>query len=127
MVRLVQAMFRGGTVPVEIAWSKMALIPKGKGEYMEIGLVEVLWKVCTVVVNCRLKRSVVLYDALHRFRTGRGMGTAMLEANLYQQLVGISHEHIFQLFLNVQKAYDSLDQERCLELLRGYGLGPNLA
>ena len=27
----------------------------------------------------------------------------------------------------MREAYDLLDWERCLELLRGYGLGPNLA
>ena len=67
-MRLVQVMFRDGTVPEEIAWEMMVLITKGKGEYRGIGLVEVLCKVCSVVVNCRLKRSVVLHDALHGFR-----------------------------------------------------------
>ena len=80
-----------------------------------------------MVVNCRLKRSVLLYDALHGFISGRGTGTATLEAKLVQQLSGIAHKPLLQVFLDVQKAYDSLDQERCLELLRGYGLGPNLA
>ena len=46
MVRLVQVMFRDGTVPEEIAWASMILLPKGKGEYMGIVLVEFLWKVC---------------------------------------------------------------------------------
>ena len=75
VVRLVQVMFRDGTVPVEIAWVKMVLIPGGNGEYRDIGMLEVLWKVCAVVVNCRIKRSVVLHGGLHGFRTGRGMGT----------------------------------------------------
>ena len=59
----------------------MVLILKGKGEYRGIELVEILWKVCAVVVNCWLKRSVVLHNALHGFRVGRGKGTATLEAN----------------------------------------------
>ena len=46
----------------------MVLIPKGKGEYLRIGLVEVLWKVCSVVANFRLKSNAVLHDALHGFR-----------------------------------------------------------
>ena len=32
---------------------------------------------------------------------------------------------MFQVFLDVWKAYDSLDRGRCLEIFRGYGLGPN--
>ena len=45
MVRLLQVMFRDGTVLEEIAWAKMVLIPKGKGDHRGIGIVEVLWKV----------------------------------------------------------------------------------
>ena len=71
-------MFRDGTVSVEIAWSKMVLILKGKGEYMGIGLVEVLCKVFDLVVNFRLKRSVVLHDALHGFRSERRTWMATL-------------------------------------------------
>ena len=69
----------------------------------------------------------MIHDALHGFRLGRGMGTETLEAKLAQQLAGIAHKPLFQVFLDVRKAYDSLDRERCLEFLRGYGLGPNLA
>ena len=71
-------------------------------------------KVCSVVVNCRLKRSVVIHDALHGFREGRGTATttAMLEAKLDQQLAGISHDTIFQVFIYVRKAYESLGRKR---------------
>ena len=31
IVRLVQVMFRDGTVPEDISWANMVLIPKGKG------------------------------------------------------------------------------------------------
>ena len=62
-----------------------------------------------MVVNCRLKRSVVLHDTFHGFRTGRGTGTAMLEANLAQHLARLAHKPIFQVFLDVRKAYNSLD------------------
>ena len=44
MVRLVQMMFREGTVTEEIVWATMVLLPKGKGGYRGIGLVEVFWK-----------------------------------------------------------------------------------
>ena len=80
-----------------------------------------LWKVYSVVVNCRLKRSVVLQNSLHGFREGRATQTATLEVNLEQQLVGIVH------YAYVQKVYDSLYRERCLEILRGYRMGTNQA
>ena len=49
---------------------------------------------------------LTLYDALHGFRAGRGTGTETLEENSVQQLVGIAHKPLFQVFLDVRKAYD---------------------
>ena len=54
-------------------------------------------------------------------------GTATLEAKLSQQLAGISHETPFQVFLVIHNTYESLDRGRCLEVLREYRMGPNLA
>ena len=78
MVRLVQVMFRDGTVSEEIVWATIVLLLKGNGGYRGIEIVIVPWKVCSVVVYFQLKRGVVLYDALHGFREGRGTGTATL-------------------------------------------------
>ena len=74
VVRLVHVIFKDGTVTEEIPWETMVLIPKEKGDYRGIGIVEVLWKACSVVVNCRLKKSVVFHDSINGFREGRGDG-----------------------------------------------------
>ena len=112
MLRLVQVIFRDGTVPEEIVWANMLLPLKWKWEYRGIGLVEVLWEVCSVVINCRLKRSVVLHNALHGFREGRGTGTEMLEAKLAHHLDGLAHKPLFQVLLDVRNDYEPLDMER---------------
>ena len=70
------------------------------------------WKVFSVVGNCSLKSSIMLHDTLHGFREGRGAGTAMLESKLSQKLSGIAHNPLLQVFLDVHKAYSSLDRER---------------
>ena len=44
-----------------------------------------------------------------------------------QQLVGIAHEPLFQVFLDVRKAYKSMDRVRCTEIMRGYGMVQNMA
>ena len=44
-MRRVQVMFRGWTVPEDIAWVMMILLLKEEGGYQGIGIVEVLWKV----------------------------------------------------------------------------------
>ena len=48
-----------------------------------------------------------------------------MEAKLAHQLEGIAHEPLFQVFLDVREVYDSLDRARCMEILRGYGMGQN--
>ena len=88
---------------------------------------ELVWKVCTTVENCRLKRSVSLHDALHGFRAGRGTGTVILEEKVVQQLAGISHEPLVEVFLDVCKAYNSLDRGRCMDIMRGYRMGQNMS
>ena len=111
VVRLVQVMLRDGNVLEEIAWVTMFLLLKGKESYRGIGIVEVLCKVCSVVVNFSLKKSVVLYGALRGFREVRGAGAATSEAKLAQKLAILAHDPLFQVFLYVYKAYDSLDRE----------------
>ena len=64
----------------------MVLIPKGKGEFRGIRLVEVTWKLMTVILHRRLTTGIKLHDVLHGFREGRGTGTATLESKLLQQL-----------------------------------------
>ena len=49
-----------------------------------------------------------------------------MKAKLEQQLARIVHEPSFQVFIDVRKAYNSLDRGRCMEILRDYGLGPKL-
>ena len=70
---------------------------------------------------------MTLNDALYEFRLGRGTGTDTLEAKLVQQLVGIAHEPLFQVFLDVRKVYKSMDRVRCTEIMRGYGMVQNMA
>ena len=79
------------------------------------------------MVQLRLKRGVVLHDALYAFREGLGKGTSTLEAKLAQQLAGLAHDTLFQVFLDVCKAYNPLVRGRHLKVLRAYGMVPNLA
>ena len=46
------------------------------------------------IINTRLRTAISLHGALHGFIQGKGMGTAMTEAKLAQQLPGIFHEPI---------------------------------
>ena len=66
------------------------------------------------MVNCWLKNSVILHNALDGFRTGIGTGTVRLEDKLAQKLVGLAHKFLFQVFLDIQRDYEMLDQEQYL-------------
>jgi hypothetical protein len=51
---------------------------------------------------------------------------AIMEAKLQQQLAWAEQEPLYQIYLDLRKAYDALDWGQCLEILAGDGVGPNL-
>ena len=67
--------FREGRLAEEVTWQAVVLISKGKKDYRGIGLVEVMWKLVTAILNCWLTASITFHNFLHGFRAGRGTGT----------------------------------------------------
>jgi hypothetical protein len=49
-----------------------------------------------------------------------------MEVKLLQQLAWVDQEPLYQIYLDLRKAYDALDRRRCLKILAGCGVGPNL-
>jgi hypothetical protein len=119
-------MFATGEVPDQMAWGILVLVPKPKGGVRPIGLLEVIWKLCSSIIDARLKTGITLHDSLHGFRPCRGTGTAILEILLRMQLSNIQAHPLYLIFLDLTKAYDTLDHGRTLEILRQYGVGPNV-
>ena len=63
-----QAAFCDGTLADKCTWQTIVLIPKGEsGDSREIGLVEVLWKKVTSLLNRRLTTAIKLHDVLRGF------------------------------------------------------------
>ena len=104
VVEMTQTAFREGKLVEEATWQTVVLIPKGKGGFRGIGLVEVTWKAVAVILHHRLTTGIKLNDALHGFREGRGTGTATLEAKLLQQLATMREEVMYVIFLDLTKA-----------------------
>ena len=52
------------------------------------------------------------------------MGTATHEAKLLQQIMAMREAVLYEVFLDLQKAYDALDWDRRLKIIGAYGVGP---
>ena len=124
VVAIVQAAFCNRTLAEECMWQTVVLISKGKGYFQGIGLVEILWKSVASLLNRRLTAVIYFQDMLHWFQAGRGTGTSALEAMLTQQLTSMREAVLFEVFLDIQKAYDTLERESELDLLAAYDVRP---
>ena len=103
----------------DYTWHVVVLITKSGGYFWGIGLVEILWKMVTVLLNQSLTKYIGFRDNLHGFRVGRGTGTASLKANMLQYMTAISEAVLHEILLDIQKACNSLDRDQCLEILAG--------
>ena len=93
---------------MDCTWYTVILLPKGRCEYQGIGLVGVLWKVISIIIDRRLAESIELYDFLHMFRVWRGTFTATLEAKILQEIMGMRKEVLYEIFIVLHKANDSI-------------------
>ena len=58
VVELVQLAPRDGVLADEAAWQVVVLIPKGVGDYRNIGFMEVIWKAVEVILNHRFTAAI---------------------------------------------------------------------
>ena len=119
VVDLIQAAFWEGKLAKEATWQPVVLMPKEKKDYRGIGIMEVMWKVVASILNRQFTASITYHDVLHGFRAGRGTGistleagTATLEAKLLKQLAALREEVLYEIFLDMHKAYNALDRSR---------------
>ena len=71
--------------------------------------------------------AVVAYqDCLRGCIEDRGTGTATMQANIAQRLAYLEQAPLYGIFLDSREAYNATDQDRCLVILKGYGVGPNM-
>ena len=123
VVELVQYVYISGEMPSALPWATLVLIPKTDGSFRGIGLLEVVWKILMRILDARIKGSIQFHDALHGFQSARGTGTAIIEAKLLQSLSVREQEALHMIFLDLRKAYDTLDRARTLDIIEQYGVG----
>jgi hypothetical protein len=68
--------------------------------------------------------AIKLHNSLHGCCSKHGTGTAIIEAKLAQQLPYLELRPFYGVFLDLWKAFDAMDWERCIMLLEGYDAGP---
>ena len=49
-----------------------------------------------------------------------------MEAKLQMQLASYLCQPLYQIFLDLSKAYDTLDRDRTMSILEAYGIGPHV-
>ena len=59
---------------------------------------------------------------IRRFYAGRGTGNITLEAKMLQKILSMRETVLHSIFIDLRKAYDTLDRNRCLDILSGYGV-----
>lgn len=127
IVGLVQWCIATGEVPQSFKFGALVLIPKAEhGKYRGIALLESLYKLISGLINARVTSAVQFHDSVHGFRKGRSCSTAILEAKLEMQRARQEGQVYYQVFLDLSKAYDTVDRDRLREVLQAYGVGPRL-
>ena len=71
VLEMVQLAFDTGELATECTWATFIILTKGSGNYRIIGLIEVIWKVISIMVNRRLVDLIEFHDVLHNFREWR--------------------------------------------------------
>ena len=59
-----------------LSWSTVVLVPKGSGNNLSIGLLEIVWKTIESIINRRIAQKITFHDSLHGFVAEKGTGTA---------------------------------------------------
>jgi hypothetical protein len=127
VMKLIITAFNTGEMPTALSNGVLVLIPKDAPmEFRGIALLETIYKLISCIINTRLKESIKFHESIHGFRAERGTGTAIIEAKLKMSLAMRGIHPLFLVFLDLKKAYDTLDREQAIRILIGYGVGPNV-
>jgi hypothetical protein len=124
-VEMIQVIWDQGEILMQMNWMVVVLLPEGKGNFQGIGLLNPCWKIVEKIMVHRMG-AIDFHPCLHGEMPKRGMSTAMIEAKLAQQLAWVEQEPLYQVFVDLCKAYDHLNCAKCIEIMTGYGVGPKL-
>ena len=127
VVLLIKQCLVHGNIPDAFLYGVLVIIPKDdKGGVRGIGLLEAIHKLISQIINLRIAAAVKFDEDVHGFRRRRGTYTAIGERKLRMQMAACLSTTVYQVYLDLRKAYDSVDRERVITLLEKYKVGPNI-
>ena len=99
---------------------------KGIGEYRGIGLIEVMWKVISVIIDRHLANSIKFHDIQHCLWANIGMGATNFDSNILQKIPGLFQKVLHEIFIYLHKACGALDREQNITIMEGYRVVPQV-
>lgn len=132
--RVVVAVWRSGRAPVEWKRALVAPLYKGKGakdqpgNYRGISLLSIPGKVYASILLHRVAEQVdgQLSEAQCGFRRGRGTVDAIYALRCLRVACGVFHTGLAMAYIDLAKAYDSVNRWALWRVLRLYSVHPKL-
>jgi exonuclease III len=125
LASLCQKIFQTGRVPKRMKEGILVLLPKNgmKNEFRGITLLDCVYKLISVCMNERAKEVIKWHEGIHGFRLQRGCQTALFEAKKDMSTREEAGRTYHQIFLDLSKAFDTVDRRRLLTIMSCYGFG----
>ena len=81
------------------------LLPKRNRDLLGICLIKVIWKTVLGVVNCWIRAAVTLHNTFHRLWDRQGTGNTIVKTNMIQNLIVMREEILYNVLIDLWKAY----------------------